>query len=435
MSIRFLIFTSIFILSGISHTNEYVYSNGKLSDLLTQAEKLAEDRQYKTAIDIYNEALKIASNEQLVDDSSYIYKKIGFIHYKQKEYERAKASYKNSIFKAPNSQNAADSYFNLSLIYRKQKIQDSLLWALNKSLKIYNTQEDSEAKFSTYLKAGIIYKQLGSYNEAINYLLLAYEGFNDGNHASKKASVCYTIGETQRLLGNFEIAKKYLIESLQIRTKLKGTLKTSYAHNNLGNLYKDLGQYDSASVHYEKAIRIQNSLKNTREIGKMLNNLASTYFLLNRLDLARSTYKKALDKKRQEQDTLSLSYTFNELALISIQAKEPNLARQYLDSARYCLSDVSKKEAWLRYYEIESAYYTYVDSFKNAYKYQTLQFNLYKEVFSEQQSKTIQMLQEQFESRLKEQQISNLTNDNLQKATTIVSQKKHIQNTNLLLGL
>lgn len=426
----------IILISSYGYANNFIYEiNNRLQVLLKKANNFEEQNDLDNAITIYNEALKIVSENRLVTDASYIYKKIGLIYYKQKDYKNSKTYFKKSVLKDSNSKNAADSYFNLCLIYRKEKVKDSLYWALNKTLEIYKTLSDGADKYSTYSKAGIIYKQSGQYDKAIKYLLLAYEGLDDKTDTSRKASVCYTIGETQRLLGNFDIAKTYLFESLRLRKTLNDTLKTSYAYNNLGNLYKDVKQYDSATVYYKNAIDIQKNLNKQKERGKMLNNLASTYFLTENFDLSLETYKKALGIKRQEKDSLSMPYTFNELALISIKKKNSNVARRYLDSAKHYLSTISKKEAWLRYYEIESKYHLGINEYKKAYEYQTLQFNLYKELFSEEQTKTIQTLQEQFESRLKEQQISELMVDNHQKTTTISFQKQRLKNRDLMLAV
>lgn len=435
MNIRLITYLFVFILGNFCHATIYTFNNNELSELLLKAENLVKNEEYNYALDVYNKALKIVSKEQRIDDASYIYNKIGVIYYKQRQYEKAKSNFKASILKSNRSQDAANSYFKLTLIYRKQKAKDSLLWSLAKSLDIYNELEDDNAKFTTYSKAGILYKQLGMYDKAISYLLLAYDGLDNENGASIKASVCYTIGETQRLLGNYDIAKTYLNESLQLRRVLKDTLKISYANNNLGNLFKDLKQYDSATVYYKKAIELQKNLKTKKEIGKMLNNLAGTYFLMEELDLAFQTYQKALQLKRTEKDTLSLPYTFNELALVSIKRKNQKMARMYLDSSKRYLNTISKKETWLRYYEIESEYHAFNNNYKKTHEFQGFQFQLYKELFSEAQTQTIQTLQEQFESQLKEQQISQLTLDNNEKDSTIVLQNERIKDRNLILAL
>ncbi|WP_170063300.1 tetratricopeptide repeat-containing sensor histidine kinase [Polaribacter porphyrae] len=422
----------------ISCSNLYakeILPNNKIEKLLKSADSLSNSKNYIKAIYIYNEVLSFASKKLKSSDASYIYKKIALIYYKQKQYRNSKIHFKKSILRYSTSKNAADSYFNLGLIYRKEKEKDSLFWALNNSLNIYKNLDDSLDKFSTYSKAGILFKQAGHFNTAITYLLLAYDGFSKQKNQSKKASVCYTIGETQRLLGNLEIARKYLIESLNIRKQLSDTLKTSYAYNNLANLYKSEKNYKSAIVNYRDAIKTQNGLKKKKEIGKMLNNLATVYFLTNKYELALKTYKEALKEKKLEQDTLSIAYSFNELALSAIRSKSYKKAKSYLDSSKLYLSTISKKEVWLRYYEIQSEYHKSRYGYKVAFEFKEKQYQLYKELFDEKQSKTIQALQEKFENQLKLQEISELQTKNEQKKSIITIQNQTLKNKNLLLLL
>ena len=251
-----LLLIFFFILTSLSPYKTNNVSNKKFTELLQQANNFEKQGDLNNAIKIYNKAVKLSSGNNSYYDANFIYKKIGLIYYKLKQYQSSKTHFKKVITKDSDSKNAADSYFNLVLIYRKEKEKDSLFWALNNSLMIYKKLEDSADKFSTYSKAGILFKQAGNYDSAITYLLLAYNGFEKYNNEPKKASICYTIGETQRLLGNLEIARKYLIESLNIRKQFSDTLKTSYAYNNLANLYKSEKNYDSAIANYKQGIEI-----------------------------------------------------------------------------------------------------------------------------------------------------------------------------------
>ena len=430
-----LLLIFFFILTSLSPYKTNNVSNKKFTELLQQANNFEKQGDLNNAIKIYNKAVKLSSGNNSYYDANFIYKKIGLIYYKLKQYQSSKTHFKKVITKDSDSKNAADSYFNLVLIYRKEKEKDSLFWALNNSLMIYKKLEDSADKFSTYSKAGILFKQAGNYDSAITYLLLAYNGFEKYNNEPKKASICYTIGETQRLLGNLEIARKYLIESLNIRKQFSDTLKTSYAYNNLANLYKSEKNYDSAIANYKQGIEIQNGLKKKKEIGKMLNNLATVYFLTNKNKLALNTYKKALKVKKLEQDTLSIAYTYNELAFLAIKNNALNKAKLYLDSTKSYLSTISKKEIWLRYYEVQSEYHKTRYNYNVAYDFKVKQHQLYKELFSKEQSKTIQALQEEFESQLKLKEISELQTKNEQKKSIITIQKQILKNKNLLLLL
>lgn len=433
-----IIKTYIFILliNTCSYANNINYEiNNRLEALLKQADNYEHQSDFDNAIAIYNEALKIASENNLITDTCYIYKKIGLIYYTQKQYKNAKIYFRRSVLKDSNSKNTADSYFNLCLIYRKEKAKDSLHWALKNSLKIYDNLEDSEDKFSTYSKAGIIYKKTGEYDKAIKYLLLAYDGFSKKNNISRKAAASGNIADVQRILGNLDISEIYYREHLALSKKLSDSLKLSFAYNNLANLFYEEKKYDSALVYYKDALAIQKQLNNTKNIGKTFSNIGMTYYELKEFKKAKEYYQNALVVKEKARDTISIVQTLNELALISIKDGKNDLAKNYLKNAERYIHSTTNAYIVLRNHHVKSEYFKSIGDFKKAYTNQNLEFSLYKDIFSEEQVKTIQTLQEQFESRLKEEKILDLTLKNENKNSIISVQKQTLKTKNLLLIL
>jgi signal transduction histidine kinase len=425
----------IFFLTLSSLVNANTSNGVKLSELLTKATVLEEQKDYTNALEIYHEALRIASDKGLANDASFIYKKIGLIYYQQQQYNPSKKNFKNSISKEHTSKNAADSYFNLSLIYKKEKQRDSLLWALNNALIIYDMLEDSKDKFYTYSKAGILYKQASQYDNAIKCLISAYNGFTKLGNSEQKATVCGNIADIQRHLGNLDIAEEYYRQHLTLRTKLDDTLKLSFAHNNIANLFYETKRYDSAIIYYNYALVLQRQLKNKNNIGKTLSNLGMTYYQLKNFDNAYANYTEALVLKKETQDFNSIIQTLSELASISLDREKYAQAFGYIKESETYITPTTEKPTLLRHYGVFAKYYELTNNYEQAYKYQHLQFLLYKEVFNEEQSKTIQTLQEQFESQLKEQKISELSIKNEHNESTIQIQEQRLRNRNLFITL
>ncbi len=436
MNRKIVFFTLIVIIGYCLEVAAYSkIENEKITKLLKKAALLEKQKEYSNAIEVYNKALQIASEKKLIDDASYIYKKIGLIYYRQKDYKESKKFYKKSIFKNKDSKNAADSYFNLSLIYRKEKTRDSLLWALNNSLAIYKNLEDDKDKFSTYSKAGILFKQNGQYDNAISYLLLAYDGYTKIGGLSKKATIAGNIGDIQRLQGNFDIAKIYYLQHLELQLHDYDTLKVSFAYNNMANLFYQIKHYDSAVVYYQKALKLQRLLVNVKNTGKTLSNLGISSFKKGDLKEAKKYYSEALTLKKIAKDSNAVVQTLGEIALIEIRSKKLPLGLNYLIEADIYISSITEKKVLLRNYEVNFEYFKIIGDYKKAYWYQNKYLALYKQIFNTEQTKTIQALQEQFESQLKESKISDLTQINEQKNAAIEIQKGRIQNRNLLLLL
>lgn len=413
----------------------YSSNSDNISVLLKKADSLETKKEYEKAILVYNEALKIASEKSLSSDASFIYKEIGDIYYSQKKYDLAKAFFKKSIQKDSLSKHIAATHFNLSLVFRKQKKVDSLLLHLKKSLFYFDKQEDSDDKFNTFLVAGILLKNNGDYELAISYLIKAYQGFEKSKNIGKKASVCNTIASIQRIQGNYDIAKQYYLETLTLRETLGDSLKLSYGYNNLGNLLKSQEQLDSASVYYQKAIDLQERLHNKKELGKYYYNLGTVYFLQDKFDKAEANYKKSITLKKEHNDYLTLSNSYNELASVYLKKKKSQSAKQQLDSAKKYLNPNQNKDILLRHYDLQSRYYKSIKDYERSLMYREEHNFLYESLFQERQTKTIQKLQEQFESKQKAKRILDLTReDKLQKAI-IATQEKDLKLRNLIIAI
>lgn len=433
--IRLLIFFQSVVFANSYALGLNLDFEGSIKQLLEKAERHEEKKEYRETIDVYKSILKVAKEEQLNDKKGYIFNKIGINCYRLNDMEQAKSYYKKSILVKPFSNIAAKSYFNLSLVYRIEHSSDSLSWALNNALKIYDSLEDTEDKFSVYSKAGIIFKQKGQYEHSIKYLLKAYHGFLQSKDTVNLATVSGNIANVQSKLGNLSLAKEYYRNQLNLRRKLNDSLKISFSYNNLGNLYYREEQLDSSLFFYEKAVSIQTKLKNEKNLAKTYGNIGLVFFEKNEFNKAEIYYKKALALKNVAHDSLAIAHTLNELVITSIKRNDIRAAKVYLNETEDYLQFSPIKSVLIRNYFVKSEYFKAIGNFSKAYHYQSLQFELYKEVFSEEQAKTIQTLQEQFESELKQQQISNLTLEVDEKASIIDTQTRSIKKREWLLIL
>lgn len=420
------------VLIVILFTGHFSFAGGitkedPLAQLLEEATTLEQEKEFEDALVLYNKALSIAASTGRIEDTSFIYKKIGLIHYRQKDYTTAKSYFKKSIKESSSSQAAADSYFNLTLIFRREKQRDSMLWHLDESLRIYQMLEDSPEKFSTYSKAGIILKQALKFDTAIEYLILAYDGFVSFEDNASLATVSGNIADIQRHLGNFEISKKYYYQHLALRLKLPDTLKQSFALNNFGNLYYELKQYDSALVYYQKALSLQELLGNRKNIANTLSNLGMTYAKQDDFNNAKSHYQRALPIKLELRDTNAIVSIYSELIFLNSQKKGNVTTARYISQAQKYKIGVTDNIVALRYFFVLAKYYQGIGDYKKALEFRESQFNLYKTYFNTQQAQEIQALQEQFESSQKQQQIDQLSFDKQKDQLTINIQKERIR--------
>ncbi len=421
----------------ILHFNELeastVYVSNELDVLLEKALVLEKNKKYNAAVSIYQEALRVASDLKLDEDTSFIYNKIGTIYYKKKDYSEAKRYFKQSILNDSISIHTADANFNLALLYRKEK--DSSLKYLNRSVLRYEDEADTYKKFKTFSKAGILYKNFSEYTSAMKCLTQAYVGFTVLGKPIDKAGVSRTIAIIQRIYGRLDIAEAYYKEALRLWTKVKNRKKISDGHNSLANIYKEQFKLDSAIFHYNKAIELRTNLGIQKHLGRIVHNLGTVYYMGNDILLAKQTYTKALQLKKRTKDLVSFSVTYNELAQIALKENKYTIANKYLDTVFTYLKETEVKENWLRFYEIKGSYYEDIAQYKNALVYQKKYQKLFSELFQSEQAEIIQQYQEQLGVNRKDQKIEELIINTFSMEEVIEEQEKSILYKNIMLIL
>lgn len=425
---------TLFQLSIFAQYEDSNINQTNLETLLDSAHSVVKKNTY-AGIELYlqaaREAREIRNNEKL----RFIYKKLGNAYYKVGNYELARVEYQNCIDLDTLSIDAADSYFNIGLLYRKADEEVKMIEAIQKSLDIYQDIEACFSKFNTYYKAGIILKNSAKYYTALDYLFRADEGFAMLRDTSKLASVSTLIGNVQRHLGNADISEKYYSKSLHLRIAQKDTIRIADSYNSLGNIHKELNNLDTALQYYRLAIQLKKKSKKTRELGRILGNLASVYHLKKELKIAHELYLDALTLKKKDNDELALANSYNELAHIAVERKHFGRARIFLDSVRLYQKDIDDKDFKLRSLETLAYYHEEIGNEKEAIEYLQEYRVLYESIFNEKQSYIIQELQERFESKKKENEILHLQLTNEEKQKTIQVQDASIKARNNLLIL
>ncbi|MAT90929.1 MAG: hypothetical protein CMC35_09575 [Flavobacteriaceae bacterium] len=398
--------------------------------LIDKADSLYHKKDYENAKLLYLELLEKSTQEI---EKGYVLKRLGDIFYANKEYSTAKNFYWNSIDNCSTNKSGADSFFNLALLYGKEKARDSALYTLKQSIESYSSFPQSYGKSNTYSKAGILFKNYGKYQLAIECLLRAYDGFKELKDLGGLAKTSNTIAAVHRTLGNTSRAKGYYLQSLSFRKQQFDTLQISFAYNNLGNLYKSESRLDSASYYYRKAIYAQRQLKNPKQLDRFYYNLGTILYRSDSLSASEKYYKLSIADRKNRNDSSQLSNPYKELAMIAIKNNNLSLAKRYIDSTDQYINYSNSVEVKLRLQEIKSIYYEAIGDYRSSLKFSREYAKQYSELFQQKQAQEIQRLQEQFESELKEKEIGVLTQETKTKENIINVQRKGLSIRNTLL--
>ena len=238
----------------------------KAETVLSNTEKDIETR-IKEALNAYKEADKTAKE---IDCPAEKYIKLlneyGIFLYKYAYYEESIEVNLRFIrlSEDTNGQNetTAKSYGNIGLVYRNlgdyNKALDYYFKALEIRKDVFGEKHPNTA--GTYGNIGVVYHNLEDYDKALEFYNKALEIDKDvlGENHHDTAISYNNIGVVYDELGDYDKALEYHNKALEIKKEVLGEkhASTAMSYNNIGNVYDDLGDYDKALEYHNKALEI-----------------------------------------------------------------------------------------------------------------------------------------------------------------------------------
>jgi transcriptional regulator with GAF, ATPase, and Fis domain/predicted negative regulator of RcsB-dependent stress response len=217
------------------------------------------------------------------------------------------------------------------------------------------------------LNLGILFRRLGQFATAENWLGRARERYEAGGSAAGMAQVDNIMGLVDLSMGNPQKATLALersvrlalgcgkwrtagmtLNSLGLALNMKGERKqaldrfneamvlakrkkdrflSQISAGNLGDVFLASGDFEQAEKWYLKAKALAEESASPVRIGLRLMSLARLYRLQNRLDHADVPMSEAVDILGQSDDERSLLYAHAELAELRLAQKRPDEAR------------------------------------------------------------------------------------------------------------
>lgn len=238
----------------------------KAETVLSNTEKTIEER-ISEALNAYQEADETAKE---IDCPAEKYIKLlneyGIFLYKYAYYEESIEVNLRFIrlSEETNGQNGitAGSYGNIGLVYRNLGEYDKALEYYFKALEIRKDVlgEKHPNTAGSYGNIGVVYHNLEDYDKALEFYNKALEIDKDvlGENHHDTAISYNNIGVVYDELGDYDKALEYHNKALEIKKEVLGEkhASTAMSYNNIGNVYDDLGDYDKALEYHNKALEI-----------------------------------------------------------------------------------------------------------------------------------------------------------------------------------
>ncbi|MBV9106952.1 MAG: tetratricopeptide repeat protein [Verrucomicrobia bacterium] len=146
---------------------------------------------------------------------------------------------------------------------------------------------------------GVIYKQAGAFEQAIQYYEKALDWHRRMQNRLAEGQTLDNLGQSYLSLSQFDKALAYLNEALPIRQEVKDLRGEGVTLTNIGNVYMAKGEHGKAIEFFEKALPVLHQAGASDGEVNALAGLGGAYSMLSRFDKAAEILENALPLARQ----------------------------------------------------------------------------------------------------------------------------------------
>lgn len=355
----------------------------------------------------------ILNENKSAEEHGLIYTHLGKFYYKQKELDSAKNYFLKALYlnKEHNIAHAASNANYIGIIYTYQQQLDSSIIFYKEAFALTDSIHDQKKAALTAYNIALNYKNLGSYENAIKYALMAEGRLNEDSISMTMAHLYTVTGNLYRQLNTFDKAKAYHARAAFIYKQLNDIEGQARSMNNLGNIYNSLKEYDSALLYFTRALDIHRQYEDSSSMAVALNNIGELYLKTGSLDQSIQFLTQALSINRNINNDLGLLINLNNLADIHLTLQDLEKAENYLLEGRKLAEEIGalkQKVTNLGHYVRLHFYHQNENEFQNS----LTQYGLLKDsLFNLERAESIANLEVKYSTEKKEQEINLLQKD------------------------
>lgn len=263
-----------------------------------------------------------------------------------------------------------------------------------------------EARASKEL--GVAYYYAANDQQALENSVHAYRIFESNQDTANLASLSNNIGAMYRLLGDLDNAIDMYRKAIHFKKFFDRPLWLSSSYHNLAIAFDESGQLDSARKYAQKALNIrikENSLR-----GMALSNtfFGVLYEKELKLDSSIIYFSNAISIDEQLKDTTNLTYDLSSRA--SVNLKKGNYIQAIKDADRSQAFSPDIETVIVNINVLGDAWKN-LGRYKKAVEYKDQYLQLRDSVDRAEKEASLQQLQVQFETELKQKEIEALEAD------------------------
>ena len=281
----------------------------------------------------------------------------------------------------------------------------------NKVLNRATEKEDVRLQARIHHLLGNIFHSQGAFQQSLEYYFKSQSGYLSLNDEKGVSDNLLELGRVSYYLKQENESFSNLRQALIIYQKLGAQESEAEVYGEMGHLYEKLANYDSALFYQKKALDLYQLIGKGEGLARIYENIGSIYEDLEQYPKAFKFFNDAAQLNRKFQNKVDLVSNINNLGDVYRKTKRLDSALIYSEMALALADSLELK------YQLSSAYRDlaklYYDMGKphEAYHYLENSKDLYEEMYSQESSRQIALLQTLYEVERKNNAIDKLENE------------------------
>jgi signal transduction histidine kinase/DNA-binding response OmpR family regulator len=279
----FVVFYCAFIIPSTAYSNDALLS------------KFEQPQSFDNKLELAQRLL----NEATTTDTQKvaIYSSLADLAFEEGRYTNAVINFKalediTSDTFLPEQHFRAIKMQGVVLYYQGEFQQAIIEYTRAKAIADNNAQQIEQANLLSNI--GLAYFQMSNMELTLENYLNAKEIYQVKGSKQDQADILLNIAGVYIRLSRHDDALTIYREVLNVYRTLKDESGIAQVYNNIGVVYYETNKFDLSLHYYQLALRFYLSTKNYNKLSTQYNNLATTNLILNKIDVAEKQAQLAL---------------------------------------------------------------------------------------------------------------------------------------------
>ncbi|NEQ75465.1 MAG: CHAT domain-containing protein [Okeania sp. SIO2C9] len=244
---------------------------------------------------------------------------LGDGYYNLKQYQQAIEAHQQllAIARETNDRSQEASSLNkLGVAYKNLKEYKKAVELYQQSIVIAAEIGDRKSIAGSLTNLGNAYDFLGEYEKAIKAHQQSVAVFHQIGDRHRKAQSLNNLGETYMSLRESQKAIEAYQQSVAVFHQIGDRHREAQSLTNLGNAYDFLGEYEKAIEVHQQSLAIAKKIEDPQRIAKSLNSLGNAYYILGEYQKSIDFHQQSLAIAKEIGDRDGEAGSLNNLALV-----------------------------------------------------------------------------------------------------------------------